>query len=214
MELKFLQQLEEGRALSRTGQLDNYRAEDVLRLLFLELGAALMFQHEPAAKKYAETTLHGGPFTSWRMFGTDLYNAATALNSSEFRNKMGVYRGTLNIPLLQKLLRDISNGRGKHMDYSEFTMGAQRSFGISDSSLMSIRRRITDYDLLGSSQREQLFNDMKRYYAPFGNQGDMMNISKTKSSGSFLGWAAKTGLATWGGYEIGKRIAKALVNLK
>lgn len=211
MELNFLQQLEEGKALSRTGQLDSYRTEDVLRLLFLELGAALMFQHESAARKYASDTLNGGPFTSWRLFGTDLYNAAVALNNDLYRNKMGAHRGVINVPLLQKLLRDISNGRGNHMDYSNFTMSAQRSFGITDNALMSIRRRIADYDVLGTSQREQLFNDMKRYYAPFGNTGDMMNISKAKSSSSFLGWAAKTGLATWGGYELGKRIGRALI---
>lgn len=213
MELKFLQQLEEGRALSRTGQLNNYDKNDILRLLFLELGAALMFQHEKSAQRYALDSLSSGSFNRWRMFGTDLYNAATALNNPEFRSKMGVNHGIINVPLLQKLLRDISGGRGRHTDYAKFTMDAQRSFDSNDSTLTALRRRIGDYEALNQSQRENLFSDMGRYYAPFGGRGDMLNVSMGSGAGSgsiksFFKWAAKVGLMAWAGYEFGKRIGR------
>jgi len=210
MELEFLTQLDEGRALSREGQLYKVSATDVLRLLYLELGAALIFQHESAARQYASKTVGSGPFDKWRMFGTDLYNAATALNVREYREKIGADRGTLNIPLLQRLLRDIGSGKGKASDYAKFTMDAQRSFDISDSLLTGLRRRIADYEHLSMEQRQQLLSDMGRYYAPFGGSGDMKDISKGKSSvgRSFLGWALKMGALAWAGYEIGKRLTK------
>ena len=146
------------------------------------------------------------------MFGTDLYNSATALNSSNYRSKLKISRGTINVTLLQKLLRDISNGRGQAGDYAKFTMDAQRSFDISDSLLTGLRRRIGDYEALSPSQREQLMGDMARYYAPFGASGDMLDVAKTKGkSGAtrgFLGWALKVGALAWASYELGKRMAK------
>jgi len=212
MELKFIQQLEEGRALSRTGQLDKYDPEDVLRLLFLELGSALMFQHENSAKQYASSTLNGGSFNRWRFFGTDLYNAATALNNTEYRNKMGATRGIINVPLLQKLLRDISRGKGKSVDYAKFTMDAQRSFNVNSSLLTSIRRRIADFEHLSHDQRTQLLADMSRYYSPFNGKGDMLMTSSEKSGSgvgrSFFKWAAKIGLIAVAGYEFGKWLIK------
>ena len=212
MELKFLEQLEEGKALSRVGQLNKYDVNDVLRLLFLELGAALMFQNEKTAQHYASTTVSGGSFNRWRLFGTDLYNAATALNNSEYRAKMGANHGIINVPLLQKLLRDISNGRGRHTDYAKFTMDSQRSFGSSDAVLTALRRRIADYESLSQDQRQQLLSDMGRYYAPFGGRGDMLSVSSEKSNSgplrSFLKWAVKMGLIAWAGYEFGKRIGR------
>lgn len=196
MELQFIQQLEEGRALSRTSQLSKVGVEAVLRLLILELGAVVLFQHERAAQRYANDSMGSGAFNRWRFFGTDLYNAATALNSTEYRSKLGVRRGTINIPLLQKILRDASKGRAKNSDYAKFTMDAQRSFGISSTSLAGLRRRISDFEHLDNKQRRALFADMGTYYNPFGGESDMIRISNSKAPGSktksFLGWAVKT----------------------
>lgn len=170
-----------------------------------------MFQHEAAARQYARDSL-AGAFARWRFFGTDLYNAAVALNSTEYRNRMGQHRGVINTTLLQKLLRDIGNGRGNHMDYSKFTMDAQRSFNDPSAINTALRRRIADYDSLSTSQREQLMQDMARYYAPFGGKGDMLGISTGKAQSSpgssFLKWAAKIGLLAWGSYEFGKSLVR------
>jgi hypothetical protein len=211
MEVNFLQQLDEGQALYRVGQLDSLNASLLLRLLFLELGAVMLFQSEKTAQQYAKKTLDGGAFERWRMFGSDLYNAAVSLNSPEYRARLNINRGTLNVPLLQKILRDATNGRANHQDYAKFTMDAQRSFQVSDSLLAGIRRRIADFEHLSSSQREDLLSDMSRYYAPYGGRGDMIQISRTKSSStgrSLLKWALGLGALAWANYEFGKRISR------
>lgn len=211
MEIKFLQQLDEGQALSRTAQLDKLDAALILRLLFLELGAVVMFQSEKAAQQYARKTLEGGAFFSWRMFGTDLYNSAVALNSDEYRSRLNATRGVINVPLLQKILRDASAGRANHNDYAKFTMDAQRSFQVSDNLLASIRRRVAGFESLSQSQREQLLSDMGRYYAPYGGRGDMLLISKNKSGSSnrsLLKWALGLGALAWGSWELGKRLVR------
>lgn len=211
MEVKFLQQLDEGQALSRAGQLDKLDPALVMRLLFLELGAMVMFQSEKTSQQYARKTLEGGAFSSWRMFGTDLYNAAVALNSGEYRTRLNITRGTINVPLLQKILRDASAGRANHNDYAKFTMDAQRSFQITDNLLAGIRRRVTDFESLSISQREQLLSDMSRYYAPYGGRGDMLLVSKNKSgstSRSLLKWALGLGAVAWASWEFGKRMVR------
>lgn len=211
MEVKFLQHLDEGQALSRTGQLDSLDAAMLLRLLFLELGAVMIFQSEKPAQKYADKTLSGGAFTSWRIFGTDLYNAAVALNSEEFRKRLNITRGVINITLLKKILRDASAGRALHTDYAKFTMDAQRSFQVNDNLLAGLRRRVADYEALSREQREQLMSDMGRYYAPFGGRGDMLAISKGKTGGSgrsLLKWALGLGALAWASYEVGKRLVR------
>lgn len=212
MQLEFLQQLDEGRALSRTSQLGDLDVEDVMRLLFLELGAVMLFQHDAAAQNYAKKTLDGGAFQRWRMFGTDLYNAAVALNSTEYRTKLKISHGTVNVPLLQKILRDASGGRAKATDYGKFTMDMQRSFGVNSSLLASIRRRIADFEHLSREQRDQLLGDMGRYYAPFGSKSDMLGISVQKtdtgSSHSLLAWALKMGVLAAASYQFGKWLAR------
>lgn len=212
MELNFIQQLDEGRALSRTGQLGNLDLEDVIRLLFLELGAVVLFQHDTTAQNYAKKTLDGGAFQRWRMFGTDLYNAAVALHSPEYHSKLKISHGVINVPLLQKILRDASKGRAKSTDYSKFTLDLQRSFNVSSSILASIRRRVADFEHLSEDQRKQLLGDMSRYYAPFGGKSDMLGISVQKSetgaSRSLLAWAAKMGVLAVASYHFGKWLVK------
>jgi len=211
MKLEFFQKLDEGQALSKTGQLDSLNPALVLRLLFLELGAVVIFQSQRPAQQYAKKTLDGGAFSSWRMFGTDLYNAAVALNNEEYRRKIGATRGVINVPLLQKILRDASNGRANHNDFAKFTMDAQRSFQVTDNLLAGLRRRIAGYESLSRTQREDLMNDMNRYYAPFGGRGDMLAISrgKTGSPGrSFLKWALGLGALAWASFEFGKSLVK------
>ena len=212
MELSFIQQLDEGRALSRTGQLNKISVDDAMRLLFLELGAVVLFQHEKAARKYAKDSLNSGMFTRWRFFGTDLYNAATALNSTEHRAKLGVTRGVINTTLLMKILRDASEGRAKNSDYAKFTMDAQRSFGISSSLLAGIRRRVGDFPHLRASQQQELMADMGKYYAPFGGKSDMLEIgagkARTSMGKSLLMWALKIGAVAFTGYQLGKHMAK------
>lgn len=212
MQLEFLQQLDEGRALNRTKQLDRLDVEEILRLLFLELGAVVLFQHEHAAQVYAKTTLDGGAFHRWRMFGTDLYNAATALNSSEYRSRLNVSRGVINVPLLQKILRDAAAGHAKSTDYAKFTLDAQRSFDVSSSILGGIRRRVGDFEHLNDDQKKMLLSDMGRYYAPYGNKSDMLSISVDKSHASpvksFLGWALKMAAIGYASYHFGKSLVK------
>lgn len=212
MELNFIQQLEEGKALSRQGQLNKMSVDDALRLLFLELGAVVLFQQEKAAKKYAKDSLNSGMFMRWRFFGTDLYNAATALNSSEHRAKLGVTKGVINTALLMKILRDASEGRAKYSDYSKFTMDAQRSFGVSSSLLAGIRRRVGDFPHLRHEQQTELMADMGRYYAPFGSKSDMLDIgagkARTSMPKSLLMWALKIGAVAVGAYQLGKYMGK------
>jgi len=212
MQLEFIQQLDEGRALSRVGQLSKVGPDSVMRLLFLELGAVVLFQNEKAAQKYAKNSLDSGMFMRWRMFGTDLYNAATALNSPEHRTKLGIRHGVINIPLLMKILRDASVGRAKNSDYAKFTMDAQRSFDISSSMLTGVRRRVGDFEHLSVHQREELLADMARYYGPFGGKSDMLDIGSTKAhtsmGKSLLMWALTVGAVATIGYQIGKRLGK------
>lgn len=197
MQLEFLQRLDEGRALNLSNQLDKIDTDQVVRLLFLELGALMIFQKEKSAQDYAKKTLDSGNFAKWKIFGTDIYNATVALTASEYRDRLDVKTGNLNVGMLQKILRDASHGHAKGTDYSQFTMNVQRSFNLNSAILTSVRRRVSDYALLSDSDRKGLLGDMARFYSPFNSRGDMLDIASHQSdaatSRSLIQWAWKLG---------------------
>lgn len=197
MQLEFLQRLDEGRALNLSSQLGRIETEHVVRLLFLELGALMIFQTEKPAQEYAKKTLDSGNFRAWKIFGTDVYNATVALTAPEYRDRLDIKHGNLNVPMLQKILRDASHGRAKGTDYSQFTMNVQRSFNLSSAILTSVRRRVSDYALLSDIDRKSLLGDMARFYSPFNSRGDMLDIASDQSdsatSRSLIQWAWKLG---------------------
>lgn len=207
--MEFLKQIDEAHILRNTSSIEAMGVQGMVRTAILELSNLVMFQQDKAAQQYAAQTLQGN-FQNWRTSGTDLHNAIAALNNHDYRQRLGVAHGTPNVLLLQKILRDAQKGQAQATDFNKFAMNLQRDFGVSDTVLTAVRRRVADYGVLTAQQRTQLSGDITRAYGSNFGHSEVAVIKQTKPSSvvrSLGKWAAITAAAATGSYFLGKKLA-------
>jgi len=181
----------------------------------------MRFENPAYAQKYAADTLRFMNFTNVRTGATDLHNLASILNNpTKFADKMG----TSGLPFdelgFKRYLRNIKDGKYQPAQDRAFFYKMQKNLRIKNGLLNQARRMMSDYRAASSSERSNVSGRMVNSFRQDGQyRSDIFGPYATTIKNNKLlpdtekpgmSTAAKTAIATVGGFAAGYALSKAL----
>jgi hypothetical protein len=179
----------------------------------------------PIAQAYAQNTFKYRNFDQYRQSASDLYVALNQIKTGAAKDsKASIQRSKVKLPeaKLRQFFTAISNGQPVP-GVKAFFMELERGLDIQNSNYRSVRRLAADWSNLTNGQkklvvtrllqfyrtkaiRSELYPVLKKYAA--SNNLELANVDNAEKKG--LGIAAKTAIATAGGYAAGRLLGKWL----
>lgn len=174
--MKLLQELAESRLYRRLGQLEGKNISDIAERLFEHLLALQIFCNENPglAARYAKEIMKMQAFDGFRTSQPDLYNLIVLIvKQSQYSHLINTDE-TVVIPelRLRRNLREIARGKFDNNDYSQMMLIMQRRFENLPQQLIALRRKISEWRQLSSSQKTSLINMLKLNMRERGIQSD------------------------------------------
>ena len=182
-------------------------AEDIAHNIYAHVLAlqAMRYTDPGVASTYAKNTMKFSGFDGIRAGGTDLHNLIAGLEKAEDKGNLGI-----NAPTLKKFIRDIQNGINVTDRDRRTLLAMEKSLGIKDPNLKSMRRIISDWpralpkeQKVGATRLGFMLNHYARgsdLHRPYITSVNGIAAQDAKSPYSKLKWPAIVAGATIAGY--------------
>ncbi len=153
------------RTKNRTDSMTTQQIQD---FAFMDMNSLYMMYNEPQyraqAQAYAADTMKSRTFDRARISSTDLYNAI-------YQSKLGGAK--VNEPEVKRYLSAMASGNLKSGEARGILQRLESSFGIKDTRLKSIRRKVQDYAKLPGSSKKVLMPQINKWYHDNGRYGQL-----------------------------------------
>jgi len=232
----------------RNASISQLTLRDTVDSVFLNLLTLYLFSKEfetaPFAQDYAHRTMMYGNFTLPRVGGTDLYQGLhiilnptgpTAQNlKAPDQNLVLAKQLRTNAKLVKQFLIGITDGTLDRITAIRLMYRIEGQMGIDISNYKSLRRLITDWENLSTTQRQLCVTRLLQYYHLRGKRSELLPVLEvlarnkgmemtqagnaelaavgagaivgSRSGNGFLAGIAKAGAAGLAGYALGRAI--------
>jgi len=232
----------------RNVSISQLTLRDTVDSVFLNLLTLYLFSKEfetaPFAQDYAHRTMMYGNFNLPRVGGTDLYQGLhimlnptgpTAQNlKAPDQNLVLAKQLRTNAKLVKQFLIGIADGTLDRITAIRLMYRIEGQMGIDISNYKSLRRLITDWENLSTTQRQLCVTRLLQYYHLRGKRSELLPVLEvlarnkgmeltqagnaelaavgagavvgSRSGNGFLAGIAKAGAAGLAGYALGRAI--------
>jgi len=232
----------------RNASISQLTLRDAVDSVFLNLLTLYLFSKEfetaPFAQDYAHRTMMYGNFNLPRVGGTDLYQGLhimlnptgpTAQNlKAPDQNLVLAKQLRTNAKLVKQFLIGIADGTLDRITAIRLMYRIEGQMGIDISNYKSLRRLITDWENLSTTQRQLCVTRLLQYYHLRGKRSELLPVLEvlarnkgmeltqagnaelaavgagavvgSRSGNGFLAGIAKAGAAGLAGYALGRAI--------
>jgi|TARA_B110000459_G_C16610173_1_gene495696 hypothetical protein len=236
MDLQLLPELKESRLFRATNGFKAYNQDDITELLFVMVLINTMFVQDSTTvrfgKDYAKKSASYGKFIANRITSTDIYQMAYFVNKKFDDMPKGAKKKTIKFDerRLHMYLQQIGKGSKPNTTY---LLRLQYQLGITNTSLLAVRRLISDWPKLKYRQkqlavtrllhfmrakavRSELYkplNDLareRRYLLPGASNSELDKATNQ----STLKRLAVAGATAYAAHELGPKITKGRLGPK
>ena len=177
----------------RNNHLSQLTLRDTVDSVFLNLLTLYMlskeFETRPFAQDYAARTMSFANFTTPRVGGTDLYQGlhimlhptgrtASLLKAPEQNSALATQLHT-NAKLVKDFVRGVATGTLDRTTAIRIMYRLEGQMGIDISNYKSLRRLITDWENLTTTQRQLCVTRLLQYYRLRGRRSELLPILET-----------------------------------
>ena len=177
----------------RNNYLSQLTLRDTVDSVFLNLLTLYMlskeFETTPFAQDYAARTMSFANFTTPRVGGTDLYQGlhimlyptgrtASLLKAPEQNSALAAQLHT-NAKLVKDFVRGIATGTLDRTTAIRIMYRLEGQMGIDISNYKSLRRLITDWENLTTTQRQLCVTRLLQYYRLRGRRSELLPVLET-----------------------------------
>lgn len=175
--MKFLQDLNESRMYRRLGQLDGKSIHDIAERLFEHLLALQILANtdKSYATRYTRDMMKQPAFDGFRSSQSDLYNLIALVLNQETYSYLIDNDTSVGLPemRLRRNLIYMSNGKFDNNDYSQLMLMIQRRFDKLPKMLIALRRQISNWDSLNTSDQKTIVRRLLTQMREKGMQSDL-----------------------------------------
>ena len=177
----------------RNNHLSQLTLRDTVDSVFLNLLTLYMlskeFETRPFAQDYAARTMSFANFTTPRVGGTDLYQGlhimlypagrtASLLKAPEQNSALATQLHT-NAKLVKDFVRGVATGTLDRTTAIRIMYRLEGQMGIDISNYKSLRRLITDWENLTTTQRQLCVTRLLQYYRLRGRRSELLPVLET-----------------------------------
>ena len=175
--MELFKELNESRMYRRLGQLEGKSVHDIAERLFEHLLALQILCNTDMAyaSRYADWMFKHPSFDGFRTSQPDLYNLiALVLNQDTYSYLINTDT-SVGIPemRLRRNIRYIVNGKFDNNDYSQMMLIMQRRFDKLPKILISIRRQVSAWQTMDSSDQRTVVRRLLTQMREKGMQSDL-----------------------------------------
>jgi len=232
----------------RNASLGQLTLRDTADSVFLNLLTLYLFSKEfetaPFAQDYAHRTMMFGNFNMPRVSGTDLYQGLHLLLNptsplaqnlkAPDQNLVLANELRTNAKLVKQFLTELASGRLDRITAIRVMYRLEGQMNIDISNYKSLRRLITDWENLSTTQRQLCVTRLLQYYHLRGKRSELLPVLEvlarnkgmeltqvgnaelaavgagavvgSRSGSGFLAGVAKAGAAGLAGYALGRAV--------